>query len=70
MFQSKFIDILFLVPNSKKSCEWDFEETAAEKILTKSLSLTDRLKFEFGLDAQEGEGIQIFPVYIKFKKYF
>lgn len=49
------MEILFVVPNSKKSCEWDFEETAAEKILTKSLSLTDRLKFEFGLDAQEGE---------------
>ena len=32
---------------------WNSDATAAERLLDKPLSLTERLKFEFGVDAIE-----------------
>lgn len=33
------------------SAQWNSTATAAERLLDKPLSLTDRLRFEFGVDA-------------------
>jgi hypothetical protein len=44
---------------------WNSAATAAERLLDKPLSLTDRLRYEFGVDAMEDDEHGLFTLYLK-----